>query len=81
MEQERFQRELLRRLDVLIALQLEQDRPTKSVPVFGKVRWLTELGLAPSEVASIIGKPTSYVTAVLAQQRKKRPKKELPEGE
>jgi hypothetical protein len=74
MENERFQREMLRRMDVLIALHLEGSPAESGTTTSSKIRRLKDLNLAPSEIASIIGKPTSYVTATLAQQ-KKRPKK------
>ncbi len=61
---------ILRRLDVLILLELEKQVGLKAVPLSGKIKRLKELGLSDSEIASVIGKPANYVTATLSQQKK-----------
>ena len=69
MKEDQIQKEILRRLDVLICLQL--DRPPAETPpsIASKVRRLVDLGLAPAEVASILGKPVNYVTAILSTKK------------
>jgi len=69
MKEDYFQKELLRRLDVLISLQLESPVADKQPSIASKVHRLINLGLTPREVAAIIGKPINYVTAVLATKR------------
>lgn len=59
----------VRRLDILISLALDQLTPDGVMPVAGKIRRLSEMGLAASDVARIIGKPLNYVTATLSQQK------------
>lgn len=62
--------QILRRLDVLISIELEKPVESKTVPLAGKIKRMAELGLSVSEIASVIGKPTNYVTATLSQQKK-----------
>lgn len=71
---ERFRADLLRRLDILISLMLESPMREQSVSVMDKIVHLTDLGLSPSEVARVLGKPVNYVTGALAI-RKRRAKK------
>ncbi len=56
------------RLDVLIFLLLDKDRPS----VTDKITKLDELGLKAKDIASITGKGQNYVTAILSQKRKKK---------
>lgn len=70
MTDEQYRKSILRRFDVLISLQLDAVPVETKVSIASKVERLTNMGLLPSEVASIIGKPTNYVTAVLATKKK-----------
>lgn len=79
MKEDQFQKEILRRLDVLISLQLDGPAPESPPSIASKVRRLTDLGLAPAEVASIIRKPVNYVTAILSTD-KSRSKKAKADG-
>ncbi len=72
--EEKFRSELLRRLDLLVSIMLESPRAESSVTTMDKIVRLTELGLLPSEIARVLGKPTNYVTGALAA-RKRRAKK------
>lgn len=65
---------LVRRLDILIMLQMDGadgSQPTTK----SKIERLLGLGLAPAEVASVIGKPVNYVTAVTASSKTASKKK------
>ncbi len=73
MNEDQYQTAVLKRLDTLISLLLEPLPAGDSTSVSEKVRRLLNLGLGAAEVAEILGKPTNYVTAVIAK-RKKRPK-------
>ena len=76
MDNDTLLKEVIRRLDVLIALQIETlDGPEAARPTT-KIQRLSKLGLSPSEVAGIVGKPTNYVTATLSQQKKGRKARE-----
>lgn len=70
---ERFGRELLRRLDILIVLLLETPGPDKHITMTDKIARLSDLGLTPAETGRILGKPVNYVTGALSS-RKRRPK-------
>lgn len=70
MTDEQYKKGVWRRLDVLISLQLDAVPAESKVSVASKVERLSSMGLVPSEVASIIGKRTNYVTAVLAMKKK-----------
>lgn len=75
MNNEKLFGQILRRLDILIFLQLETLSGKESVPISSKVLKLSEFGLSASEIANIIGKPTNYVTAIISKKRKKRDKR------
>jgi hypothetical protein len=75
MQDEKLLGQIVRRLDILISLQLDTSLGSEAVPVSGKIQRLSDLGLAASEIASIIDKPSNYVTAVLSQKRKIKKKK------
>jgi hypothetical protein len=67
---DKFQSSILRRLDILIALQL--DKPgADGVATSGKIERLLSAGASPAEAAKIVGKPVNYVTAVLAMRSKR----------
>lgn len=59
------------RLNVLINLSLEASGQSMAA----RILRLTDMGLSSAEVADIVGKPTKYVAATLAQRKgkKKRP--------
>jgi len=64
-----FERKVLQRLGVLISLRLDVPTSDRLPSIASKVVRLSGLGLSPSEVASILGKPTKYVTANLSKNR------------
>lgn len=67
MESEEWQKTIIERLNILIALNLDatatEDLPTMK----SKILRLHELGLPPSEIGQILGKATNYVSAVLSK--------------
>jgi hypothetical protein len=76
MDNDTLVKQIIRRLDVLIALQIEILGGPKAALSSMKIRRLTELGLSSSEVAEIVGKSLNYVTATLSQQKKGMKRKE-----
>ncbi len=62
-------KQILKRLDVLVMLTL--DNP-KTLPMSQKILRLLSLGITQSEVASIVGKPLKYVTSTVAQEKKRK---------
>ena len=61
---------IIKRLDILISLNLDTTLDTKGAPLASKIQRLAELSLTASEIASILGKPLNYVTATLSRKRK-----------
>jgi hypothetical protein len=76
MDNDSLLKEVISRLDVLIALQIETLGGPEAARPTTKIQRLSGLGLSPSEVAAIVGKPTNYVTAILSRQKKVRKRKE-----
>jgi hypothetical protein len=71
MDVEKYREAMLRRMDVLIALQLERPSETDT-SVASKVGALHELGLSPTEIAGIVRKPANYVTATLSNRARRK---------
>jgi hypothetical protein len=59
---------IVTRLNVLINLSLEGSGDSMAA----RILRLTEMGLSSAEVADIVGKPTRYVAATLAQRKEKK---------
>ena len=70
MQDDKILKQILRRLDILISLQVEPSTESDKVPVANKIRRLAELGLTPTEIAGVLGKPLNYVTGTLSRQKK-----------
>jgi hypothetical protein len=66
---EKFQDSILRRLDILIALQL--DVPANGAATSNKIERLLSAGASAAEAAKIVGKPINYVTAVVATSKRR----------
>jgi hypothetical protein len=62
-------RAVVLRLNVIIALQLEGLSQSGKNPMATRIRKLAELGLAPSDIGTIVGKKTNYVSAVIGTNR------------
>ncbi len=69
----KLETEVLLRLDVLIRLLLQSEPADDTPAISASIRRLEGLGLSPSEISRVIGKPLNYVTATLSA--KKPPKK------
>ena len=72
MDEEKLLKQIVRRLDIIIALQTEGLAKDEVVIPAQKIKRLASVGLSPSEIATFIGKPTNYVTATLARKKKQR---------
>lgn len=71
MNQEEFQAQVIRRMDVLIGLLLERPQGD-SVGISSRAQRLQDLGLSTGEIASILGKRSNYVSALLKPSRKQK---------
>jgi hypothetical protein len=67
---EEFYEKVIRRLDVLIALQLEKSQPGLPATVTDKILRLAEIGLNSGEIGQVVNKPANYVTAVKSAKKK-----------
>lgn len=71
MEDVKLISKILRRLDILIILELEKSQVSTSTPIADKIFRLSNLGIAPAEIGDILGKPVNYITATLSRRNKK----------
>ena len=76
MTDDEFNRQILERLNVLIAIELDRDTVNGQKSISNRVERLLAYGLAPKDVAAIINKPMNYVTA-LTSTKKKRLRKDV----
>lgn len=76
MDNDTLLKQVIRRLDVLIALQMEVLGGAEAARPANKIQRLSKLGLSPSEVAAIVRKPINYVTATLSQQKRRLQRKD-----
>lgn len=74
MEDTQILEQILKRLNILISLELLRMDESSAVTMSTRIRSLANLGLPPSEIAEIIGKPLNYVTATLSRKKKSQDK-------
>jgi hypothetical protein len=74
-----FQKQLLKRLDLLIRLQLDRGIPESPPSTTSIVHRLLNLGFTSTEISSIVGKPLNYVTALASAKKTKAGKAQKPE--
>ena len=73
-----FQEQLIRRLNILIRLLLEAIHRDGKPNVTKLILQLHAMGLPPSEIAAVLGKPVNQVTSALAKKRAKKKAKGAP---
>jgi hypothetical protein len=71
MEDSQLISKVIRRLDILIALELEKSRGFITTSIADRIFHLSNLGITPAEIADILGKPINYITATLSRRNKK----------
>ena len=71
MEREQWAEEIIKRLNILIALNLDHGIES-GLSMAGKIAKLNELGVTTADIARILGKPANYITAHLSQRKKRR---------
>lgn len=59
------------RLNVIISLLLDGGEGERPASVSSKISRLGGLGLTPSEIGTIVGKKSNYVSAVLSEKKRK----------
>lgn len=63
--------EIIKRLNILIAVVLDRSPSGSSTSIADKIRKLSDLGVTPAKIAEILNKPVNYITASLAQRKPK----------
>ena len=61
--------EVLKRLNLLISLLLEQADIKSAKTVAGKIHKLSDMGVSPTDIAKIVGKPLNYVWTNLGRKK------------
>jgi len=69
-----FQKQLLKRLDLIIRLLLDRGSSEAPPSITSIVHRLLDLGFSSAEIASIMGKPLNYVTALSSAKKAKAKK-------
>jgi hypothetical protein len=69
-----FQEQLIRRLDIIIRLLLDQSQGDSKPSIGEAAAQLVEMGLPPAQIAPILGKPRKQVTSALAKLKKAKGK-------
>lgn len=64
--------DVVRRLDVLIALASQLPAPVDGTGPSERIRTLHGLGLEPTAIANIVGKPNKYVWTVIGRTGARR---------
>jgi hypothetical protein len=66
-----LQRQILIRLNTLIALQLDRDAANDDTSISSRIQRLEACGLASREIADILNKPLNYVTAATSTRKRR----------
>jgi hypothetical protein len=66
---DRINEEIVKRLNVLISLTLEQLSSEKALSITKKIHKLADLNVSPADIAKILNKPLNYITAILSQRK------------
>jgi hypothetical protein len=75
MDDSKMSSDVIKRFNAIISLLLDLVGNTENISTTAKVQKLIDIGLTPAEVADILGKPTNYITAILATKRTRDVKK------
>lgn len=71
---DKFAEDMIKRLDILIGLFLDQSTAGTTLSMSEKIGKLADTGVPPTEIARILGKPLNYVTASLSQRKSRKRK-------
>lgn len=74
MEPEKFNEDIVLRLNILINLLLDSAPTESALSTAAKVDKLTELGIPPADIARILGKPLNHVTSIIAKRKARKGK-------
>jgi hypothetical protein len=64
-----WESQVLKRLNLLISLFLEQADLKSGKTVAGKIHKLSDMGVSPPEIAQLVGKPLKYIWTNLGRKK------------
>jgi len=70
LEEQTYRERVVSRLDMIIRLLLARSGSHETPTKTDMISQLKEMGLTPSEIGSILGKPANYVSAALSQRKR-----------
>lgn len=71
----KFEEDMIKRLDILIALALEKSTGEATLSMTDRIGKLADIGVPSAEIARILGKPLNYVTALRSQRKSRKKRK------
>jgi hypothetical protein len=69
---ERLGQDILLRLDAIVGLLLDHPAAEATPSTAAKILRLIDLGFAPPQIAALVRKPPNYVSAVIADSKKRK---------
>jgi hypothetical protein len=69
---DQFRQDVLLRLDVIVALLLDAPGAGGQPSTSAKIQRLLGLGFSQAQTASMVRKPANYVSAVIAESKKRK---------
>ena len=68
----KFEEDIIKRLDILIALVLRGSSTEATVSMTDQIGKLADIGVPSADIARILGKPLNYVTASRSQRKSRK---------
>lgn len=68
----KFSEDMIKRLDILIGLLLDQSSAETTLSMSDKIGKLADIGVPSADIARILGKPLNYVTASRSQRKSRK---------
>ena len=64
--------EIISRLNIVVSLLIEQSQSDARLTLASKIEKLVDLGVSPTDIAKILGKPLGDITSVISKQKEKK---------
>lgn len=74
MEEAEFRTQLIKRLDIVIRLLLDEAKPSSDKTIASMAHSLKAMGLSSTQIGSILSKPTKDIAAVFSKRAKTKGK-------
>ena len=66
--------EIISRLNIVVSLLIQQSQSDARLTLASKIEKLVDLGVSPTDIAKILGKPLGDITSVISKQKKRKAK-------